>query len=235
MAVKCPKCGGEVVQATPEIAKCKKCGAAFKRKAPVESKEVQKKGTGKKAGKTKKKGGCLKWVLIVLLILIFLGVGVGMLFGGTSDDPKSKDENTSTKIGKEEKEFKVGETWTVDGQWNLTINSVEETSERNQFEEKQPAAVYKITYTYENLGYEDQNEIMDGLYMSIANTIVDNGGKMGYEYPNATEKAAEQTPIGATCEAQVCIGVDNAGNFKLHVVEYDGNGEKQSAVFNVEF
>lgn len=234
MDTKCPKCGGELAQTTPEIAKCKGCGAAFKRKAPVESGGTNEKGTGKKAGKAKKKGGCLKWVLIALLVLILLGVGAGALLGGTSDEPKSKDENTSTKTGKEEKEFKVGETWTVDGQWNLTINSVEETQERNQFEEKQPAAVYMITYTYENLGYEDQNEIMDGLYMSIANTIVDNGGKMGYEYPNATEKVAEQTPIGATCEAQVCIGVDNAGSFKLHVVEYDGNGEKQSAVFNVE-
>lgn len=230
MATKCPKCGGELIQTTPEIAKCKGCGAAFKKKGAVESEGIQ-----KKVGKVKKKGGCLKWTLIILLILILLCAGVGTILGDTSDESKPKDKNASIKAGKEEKEFKVGETWTVDGQWSLTINSVEETPERNQFEEKQPAAVYKITYTYENLGYEDQNEIMDGLYMPITNTIVDNGGKMGYEYPNMTEKVAEQTPIGATCEAQVCIGVDNAGSFKLHVVEYDGNGEKQSAVFNVEF
>lgn len=111
----------------------------------------------------------------------------------------------------------------------------EETQERNQFEEKQPAAVYIITYTYENLGYEDQNEIMDGLYMSIANTIVDNGGKMGYEYPNVTEKVAKQTPIGATCEAQSCIAVDNPGNFKIYMDEYDDDINAQSSVFNIEF
>ena len=33
------------------------------------------------------------------------------------------------------KEYKIGETWTVDGQWRLTVNSVKETEDRNQFSE----------------------------------------------------------------------------------------------------
>lgn len=106
MATKCPKCGGELIQTTPEIAKCKGCGATFKRQAPVESGGAQKKGTGKKAEKAKKNGGCLKWMLIVLLILILLGVGAGALLGSTSDEPKSKDENTGTNTGKKKKNSK---------------------------------------------------------------------------------------------------------------------------------
>ncbi len=33
------------------------------------------------------------------------------------------------------KEYKIGETWTVDGEWSLTVNSVKETEDRNQFSE----------------------------------------------------------------------------------------------------
>lgn len=33
------------------------------------------------------------------------------------------------------KEYKIGEMWTVDGQWRLTVNSVKETEDRNQFSE----------------------------------------------------------------------------------------------------
>lgn len=56
-------------------------------------------------------------------------------------------------------EIKVGETWTVDGLWKITINSVTETEERytgiSYGGEKNPEAVYIVDYTYENLGYED--------------------------------------------------------------------------------
>ena len=56
--------------------------------------------------------------------------------------------------GTNQEEYKIGETWTVPGQWSLTINSVEETADRNQYEEKTTGRVYIVTYTYENLGYE---------------------------------------------------------------------------------
>ena len=44
-------------------------------------------------------------------------------------------------------EYKIGETWIVEGQWKLTIDSVEETMERNEFSDKNPSAVYIISYT----------------------------------------------------------------------------------------
>lgn len=80
-----------------------------------------------------------------------------------------------------QKEYKIGETWVVEGQWELTVDSVEEVQERNEFSDKQPQAVYIVTYTYENLGYE--SEYSDGLYLSMEDSIVDSAGKMGYSYP----------------------------------------------------
>lgn len=129
-------------------------------------------------------------------------------------------------------EYKIGDTWVVEGQWKLTIDSVEEVEERNEYSDYQPDAVYLLTYTYENLGYED--DIMDGLYISLDNGIVDSDGKMGYSYPGDVTLYPQETPVGASCEAQVCIGVDHAGSFKINCTEYDGNYEKHSAVFSVE-
>ena len=130
-------------------------------------------------------------------------------------------------------EYKIGETWVVEGQWKLTVDSVEEVQERNEFSDKQPQAVYIINYTYENLGYED--DIMDGLYIDMENSIIDSAGKMGYSYPGDITFFPQETPVGATCQAQACIGVDSPGGFKVNVSEYDGNGTEQSAVFSLEF
>lgn len=129
-------------------------------------------------------------------------------------------------------EFGIGEPWNVDGQWTLTIDSIEETRDRNQFSDKKPAAVYIITYTYSNIGYVDSNGIMDGLYLPIDNRIVDSDGMMGYSYPASYEYYPQEVPVGAKCKAQAAIGVDTAGlPIKLYVDQYDGNGTQQSAVF----
>ena len=130
------------------------------------------------------------------------------------------------------KTYAIGESWIVNGQWKVTVKSVEETSDRNPYSEKNPEAVYLVTYVYENIGYTE--EYSDGLFISLEDTIVDSAGKMGYSYPGDKTLYAQETPVGATCEAQACIGVDNAGSFKIHVAQYDGNGNRQSAVFSID-
>lgn len=130
--------------------------------------------------------------------------------------------------------YEIGDTWTVAGQWALTIDSVEEISERNEYADTDPAAVYTITYTYENLGYEDKSGLMNGLYFDLSTAgIVDAGKKMGYAYPDDITMYPQETPVDAKCEAQACVGVDNAGNFKLNVSAYDGDGNEQKATFSI--
>lgn len=148
-----------------------------------------------------------------------------------ADAPQGED--TSKQEQNEKTEFGIGETWTVEGQWTLTVTGVEEVQERNEFSEKNPGAVYIVNYTYTNIGYEDEDGIMDGLYIDMEDTVVDVAGTMGYSYPGDVTSYARETPVGATCNAQVCIGVDNPGDFKITVTKYDGNGKKQSAMFNL--
>lgn len=142
------------------------------------------------------------------------------------DEAKTSSESTSQDT------YKIGESYAVDGQWKITVDSVVATDDRNEYSDKNPAAVYIVTYTYENLGYED--DYMNGLFVSLDNSIVDSAGKMGYSYPGDVAMYAQETPVGASCEAQVCIGVDNPGNFKINFSTYDGNETKQSAVFDIE-
>lgn len=131
--------------------------------------------------------------------------------------------------------FKVGETWAVDGEWEITVNSVTEVEERNEYSDKEPGAVYMIDYTYKNTGYEDANGIMDGLYIAFEDgQIVDANGVMGYSYAGNVTNYAKETPVGATCNAESCIGVDNPGAFKIIVNTYDSKGKSQSATFILE-
>ena len=130
--------------------------------------------------------------------------------------------------------YHIGDTWRVAGQWELTVTSVEEIEERNEYSDKNPAAVYIVNYTYKNLGYVDPYGIMDGLYISLDDSIVDSSGKMGYEYPGDITYYPQEVPVGAYCEAQVCIGVDHPGNFTINMSEYDDSSNLQKASFYLE-
>ena len=145
---------------------------------------------------------------------------------------KQLDEASSGAKSTSQDTYKIGESYVVEGQWKIAVDSVEETDDRNEYSDKKPAAVYLITYTYENLGYDD--DIMNGLYISLDDGIVDSSGKMGYSYPGDISMYPQETPVGASCQAQACIGVDNVGSFKINFYNYDSNGQKQSAVFEID-
>ena len=143
--------------------------------------------------------------------------------------------NGTDNIGDTETEsFEIGQTWTVDGQWELTVDAVTEISDRNEFSDKNPNAVYIIDYTYKNIGYEDETGFMNGLYISLdTGAIVDNGGIMGYAYPGHFEYYPQETPVGAICKAQTCIGVENPGDFDIKFTMYDSIGKSRSATFKL--
>lgn len=132
------------------------------------------------------------------------------------------------KESEETKEFKIGETWEVEGKFKITVNSVTTTDYRNEFDESNPTAVYVINYTYENIGLKED------LYVDLESKVVDNAGKVASSYPGDTEKYPEYVPVGAHCEAEATIGVENAGSFKDYVSVYDDDYNEHSAIFNLE-
>lgn len=168
------------------------------------------------------------WVIIAIVIIVI-----------ATSQGNDKTQQTSTKSDNVS-ELKIGETWVVDGQWNLTINSVKTTNERNQFSEKDPKQVVYVTYTYENLGYEDNLGIMEGLYFDLEPsgdaTVIDKNGEIAYSYPNSVSTYAQQTPVGAKCvNAQVCIGLNNESDtLTMNISKYDGNGKQQKVTYKLD-
>ena len=139
-------------------------------------------------------------------------------------------------------EIKVGETWTVDGLWKITINSVTETDERESYNDREnPEAVYLVDYTYENLGYKDEYSKglgfdLDGVYSQI----VDSDKEMGYSYyvyVLSKLTSPDYVPVGARMTAQVAIGVNHKGTFSIL---YEGRVEDRenlydSKIYRVKF
>lgn len=147
--------------------------------------------------------------------------------GSIEQEPEEKTSENEEKT-EETKEFKIGETWEVDGKFKITVNSVVASDYRNEFSETNPAAVYIINYTYENLGLNEE------LYVDLESKIVDNSGKMGTTYPGDTDKYPQYVPIGANCEAEACIAVENPGSFKDYVSIYDDEYNEHTAIFNLD-
>lgn len=138
-------------------------------------------------------------------------------------------------------EIKVGETWTVDGLWKITINSVTETEERESYNDREnPEAVYIVDYTYENLGYKDEYSKglgfdLDGVYSQI----VDSDKEMGYHYYISNLNSVEPVPIGARKTVQTAIGVNHKGTFSIlyerDIEDGEDEDEYNTKVYKAKF
>lgn len=172
------------------------------------------------------------WVIAIVLILVVI-ISVG---GNEDSNPTSSVSSNVNNI----QELKLGETWTVEGQWKLTINSVKTTEERNQFSEKKPNQVIYVTYTYENIGYEDKMGLMEGLYFDLEpsgdSTVIDEKGEIAYSYPCNITTYPQETPVGAKCvNTQVCIGLNNqSDSITMNISKYDGNGKQCKAKYKLD-
>ena len=125
----------------------------------------------------------------------------------------------------------VGEEWTIDGLCTVTVTGVKETKDRVADTKKDPIAVYYVDYTYTNLGYV--SESADGIYVSIDEAILDSAGQMGYSYPNPVKNEPRSTPVGETCKAQCCVGLEHVGPFQLVVNVNDAVFNSHTARFNI--
>lgn len=178
------------------------------------------------------KGISLLKLVIIIGIILFALI---LLFGG------SDNTNTSTPTSQENQNnvqtLKVGDTWTVDGQWSLTIHSLTPTSNRNPYSEKNPAQVFLVTYSYENLGYYNNFYNEDKLFFDLEPngdaTVIDSKGELAYSYPADKVGYAQETPQGAKCaNAQDVIAVNNVSNtITMNISKTDGNGIKQTVKY----
>ena len=180
--------------------------------------------------KSQKGIGLIKLIIIIAIVLFVLI----LLFGGSDNTNTSTSSSSSSQQNVQT--LKVGDTWTVDGQWKLTINSVTTTNYRNEYSDYKPAQVVYISYSYENIGYYDNFYNEDTLYFAldpdVDTTVIDSKGEVAYSYPGE-DGGAKEIPQGAKCmNATSCIGLNNASNsITVNISKTDGNGKKQTVKY----
>ena len=113
--------------------------------------------------KEKKRGGCLKWVLLIIGVLVLFGACAAIF--SDSEDNTTDTETTEVEQSNDAEETEVddsdsaelltiGESHTIED-YTLTVNDAYYTDERNQFDETNPEKVIAIEYTLENNSDQD--------------------------------------------------------------------------------
>ena len=138
------------------------------------------------------------------------------------------EEADLSRLASSDPVFGAGETWTIDGLCELTVDKVKQI---NNDDPDKVAAKYLVDYTYTNFGYH--TETAEGIYITIDEIILDSAGTMGYRYPNEVKNPPLSAPLGETCKAQCCIGLEHAGAFQLTVTVYDASFNTHTARFNL--
>lgn len=220
-----PQQGGFIYRVDPDAnQQYHQTGAGYNQAPGHYQQPPQKKGS---VGK-----GCLIAVIITLVVLALMGsctyfalrsIDLNEL-ENSLDIPITADNTADADLPV----FNAGDTWEVEGLWRISFSGVSLSEDRNQYADQNPAAVYIIDYAYENLGYEGD------LYVDFAydGQIIDTTKTLGYAYPIGTERYAQGTPVGAICQAQTAVGVDNAGPFTVILTLYDNDFVEHKAKFN---
>ncbi|MBU3179081.1 Ig-like domain-containing protein [Clostridium estertheticum] len=117
------------------------------------------------------------------------------------------------------------------GTYEVTINSVELDSYRNQFDESNPAEVYKVTYTYKLLSKGSSTYM--GLYVGNFSSV-DSTGEVGNSYPGDTKNYPQELNIvGSRCTAETFIAVKNKTTSLTLTLDYSTPDGSSYVTFNM--
>lgn len=145
--------------------------------------------------------------------------------GGATSDNKPKEDKKKEEAKKEEKKtYGVGETFSYNGEYELTIDKVYKTKDRNQFSEKQPKEVFIVEYTYKNIS-------KDSLFVSSINfKLFDSEGNALETYPVSGSGNAQTIPAGKVSKGNMAYGIDNGE--AVEAFYYDNMfNSKEDAIF----
>lgn len=158
--MKCPKCGKEY-----EGKFCPECGTPTEQAYPVQNGTSPASGIPPYPKATKKKGGCLKIVLIVFVVFVVLGV-IGTIFGEPSDSSGQTTPNTPNSVASAESmpEATPEPTPTyieVSATDLLAAYDANTVSADNQYKDQ----LLKVTGTVGSIG----KDILDDAYVTLTN------------------------------------------------------------------
>lgn len=156
-------------------------------------------------------------LFIVIFIIIFILL-INFIFKLTSSNGVFKRLENGLN-----KEYTVK---TSNGEYKIKITGVTETDDRNQFSNIKADRVIVISYTYENVSYDE-----NGLYLFDGNfKIYDKKGNQLEKYPVAT-LSGETIQSGTVAYATMAYALNNESNY-LKVEFYS---DMYSDTFDKEF
>lgn len=150
------------------------------------------------------------WVLAVIIIAI-IGGSLGESNNKNSGEKISSQNQTETTKTTQSSSnaiefYKIGDTVKV-GDASYTLNSVELTDERNQFEDEQPANVVKINYTVKN---ESDSDIPVGADVEVYGS----DDKKSESYAN--ENTLGSVAPGKQMDVIAHFGLNQTGDIEIH-------------------
>lgn len=98
--------------------------------------------------------------------------------------------------------FKVGETWVLDGEWEVTVNSATTHYLCNRYEEYTDGQVVLIEYTYKNIGQE-------GEFWARVDGAYDAEGETADGYACGHDKFPKKCIAGTRCTASEAYILNN--------------------------
>ena len=149
-----------------------------------------------------------KKVWFWILVIIIAGIAFGSMGGKKSSNGGEKVNSTSDSNkdnSSKSKFYKVGDSVKVDNV-TYTLTGVSLTSERNQFDEKKPAEVVKVTYTVKN---DSDSDIPVGTDVQVYGP--DN--KKAESYPNDNTMGSLSPGKEMDCTAH--FGINSKGEIEI--------------------
>ena len=125
--------------------------------------------------------------------------------------------------------YTIGQTWRVEGQWELTFTAATRHYFCNEFEDSDSYHDCVIlTYDYKNIGYAD-----DLYFSGISFDVFDGNGEAADRYPCIDTESAKSCPSGMKCSgAQEAYQLKGKSDYITVVVSYYTEGnfteEKQA-------
>ena len=147
-----------------------------------------------------------------------------------SNADNSKSENKAIE------EMTLNTPFTVEteyGNYNLTIEGVRITDQRNQFTDKNVSKVVFLDYNYENLSFgKDSNQdlYIDGYGFQV----LDDDGNVLDDYPvNDENRMPKKAPVGGKCKASAAYGISTDSK-NLNVTFKRGNEKVAKIIIPIQ-
>lgn len=149
-----------------------------------------------------------------------IGAAISTSANGNQEQVK-KEEPAKAEVKKEEiKVLKVGETYNYKDKYELTINKVTLTDERNQFSEKKVNKVAVIEFTYKNLALDEDLLVSDMNFKTY-----DEAGNVLERYPAGANKMSQDIAKGKQCTAEMSYGFNEGSKLELDYYDNMFNGK----------